>query len=197
MPLIEAVAPQCPLVKGWVVMTTREHMPESTLENVICYEELVGSHDDQFSWPAIEENEACALCYTSGTTGNPKGVLYSHRSTVLHTYATLIPDALNISGADVVLPIVPMFHVNAWGNPYACPVAGAKMVMPGNKMGDGETLVQLINEEGITLSAGVPTVWLNLLSYLRPAADMLRHSNKSSSVTACPLSVMEGSYLWC
>ena len=191
-PLIEKVAPECPNVKGWIVMTTREHMPETSVPNVLCYEELVNSHSDEFEWPELDENLACALCYTSGTTGNPKGVLYSHRSTVLHTYATLMPDALNISGSDVVLPIVPMFHVNAWGNPYACPVAGAKMVMPGNKMGDGETLAQLINEEGVTMSAGVPTVWLNLLTYLRNSGtgiDTLKRVVVGGS--ACPLSVME------
>jgi fatty-acyl-CoA synthase len=191
-PLIEQVAPQCPGVKGWVVMTTAEHMPETALANVHCYEDVIASQPDSFDWPAIDENEACALCYTSGTTGNPKGVLYSHRSTVLHTYATMMPDSMNISSADVVLPIVPMFHVNAWGNPYACPVAGAKMVMPGNKMGDGPTLAALINEEGVTMSAGVPTVWLNLLAHLRSTGervDTLQRVVVGGS--ACPLSVME------
>ena len=191
-PLIEQVAPQCPGVKGWVVMTTAEHMPETSVANVHCYEEVVTGQPDSFEWPAIDENEACALCYTSGTTGNPKGVLYSHRSTVLHTYATMMPDSMNISSADVVLPIVPMFHVNAWGNPYACPVAGAKMVMPGNKMGDGPTLATLINEEGVTMSAGVPTVWLNLLAHLRSSGervDTLQRVVVGGS--ACPLSVME------
>ena len=191
-PLIEQVAPQCPGVKGWVVMTTAEHMPETSLANVHCYEDVVTGQPDSFEWPAIDENEACALCYTSGTTGNPKGVLYSHRSTVLHTYATMMPDSMNISSADVVLPIVPMFHVNAWGNPYACPVAGAKMVMPGNKMGDGPTLATLINEEGVTMSAGVPTVWLNLLAHLRSSGervDTLQRVVVGGS--ACPLSVME------
>ena len=191
-PLIEQVAPQCPGVKGWVVMTTAEHMPETTLANVHCYEDVIANQPDSFDWPAIDENEACALCYTSGTTGNPKGVLYSHRSTVLHTYATMMPDSMNISSADVVLPIVPMFHVNAWGNPYACPVAGAKMVMPGNKMGDGPTLAALINEEGVTMSAGVPTVWLNLLAHLRSTGervDTLQRVVVGGS--ACPLSVME------
>ena len=191
-PLIEQVAPQCPGVKGWVVMTTAEHMPETSVANVHCYEDVVTGQSDSFDWPAIEENEACALCYTSGTTGNPKGVLYSHRSTVLHTYATMMPDSMNISSADVVLPIVPMFHVNAWGNPYACPVAGAKMVMPGNKMGDGPTLATLINEEGVTMSAGVPTVWLNLLAHLRSSGervDTLQRVVVGGS--ACPLSVME------
>ena len=191
-PLIEQVAPQCPGVKGWVVMTTAEHMPETSVANVHCYEDVVAGQSDSFEWPAIDENEACALCYTSGTTGNPKGVLYSHRSTVLHTYATMMPDSMNISSADVVLPIVPMFHVNAWGNPYACPVAGAKMVMPGNKMGDGPTLATLINEEGVTMSAGVPTVWLNLLAHLRSSGervDTLQRVVVGGS--ACPLSVME------
>ena len=191
-PLIEQVAPQCPGVRGWVVMTTAEHMPETSVANVHCYEDIVAGQSNSFEWPAIDENEACALCYTSGTTGNPKGVLYSHRSTVLHTYATMMPDSMNISSADVVLPIVPMFHVNAWGNPYACPVAGAKMVMPGNKMGDGPTLAALINEEGVTMSAGVPTVWLNLLAHLRSSGervDTLQRVVVGGS--ACPLSVME------
>ncbi len=190
--LIEQVAPQCPDVKGWVVMTTPEHMPETSVANALCYEDLMTGQPDSYEWPAIDENEACALCYTSGTTGNPKGVLYSHRSTVLHTYATMMPDSMNISSADVVLPIVPMFHVNAWGNPYACPVAGAKMVMPGNKMGDGPTLAALINEEGVTMSAGVPTVWLNLLAHLRSSGervDTLQRVVVGGS--ACPLSVME------
>ena len=191
-PLIEQVAPQCPGVKGWVVMTTAEHMPETSVANVHCYEDVIAGQSDSYEWPAINENEACALCYTSGTTGNPKGVLYSHRSTVLHTYATMMPDSMNISSADTVLPIVPMFHVNAWGNPYACPVAGAKMVMPGNKMGDGPTLAALINEEGVTMSAGVPTVWLNLLAHLRSSGervDTLQRVVVGGS--ACPLSVME------
>lgn len=191
-PLVEQVAAQCPDVKGWVVMTTRDHMPETSVANVHCYEDLIEGQPDTYHWPEIDENDACALCYTSGTTGNPKGVLYSHRSTVLHTYATMMPDSMNISSADVVLPIVPMFHVNAWGNPYACPVAGAKMVMPGNKMGDGPTLAALINEEGVTMSAGVPTVWLNLLTHLRSTGervDTLQRVVVGGS--ACPLSIME------
>ena len=191
-PLIEQVAPQCTGVKGWVVMTTAEHMPETAVSNVHCYEDLLAGQASTYEWPAIDENDACALCYTSGTTGNPKGVLYSHRSTVLHTYATMMPDSMNISSADVVLPIVPMFHVNAWGNPYACPVAGAKMVMPGNKMGDGPTLAALINEEGVTMSAGVPTVWLNLLAHLRSSGQRVETLQRVVvGGSACPLSVME------
>ena len=191
-PLIETIADQCPLVEGWVIMTTPEHMPDCDRGDVHCYETLLATQNDTFTWPDLDEQVACSLCYTSGTTGNPKGVLYSHRSTVLHTYATLMPDAMNISSGDVMLPIVPMFHVNAWGNPYACPVAGAKMVMPGNKMGDGPTLAALINEEGVTISAGVPTVWLNLLTHLRSTGERLESlSRVVVGGSACPLSIME------
>mgnify|MGYP001237328545 CR=1 FL=1 len=173
-------------------MTSSELMAETDVSNVLCYEKLVEENDDKFHWPELDEDSACALCYTSGTTGNPKGVLYSHRSTVLHTYGALMPDALNISSSDVVLPIVPMFHVNAWGTPYCCPAVGAKMVMPGNKMGDGPTLAALINEEKVTTSAGVPTVWLNLLNHLRTSGETV-DSLKRVTVggSACPLSIME------
>ena len=191
-PIVEGVADQCPGVKGWVVMTTREHMPETDRDNVLCYEELLEGQSSTFEWPELDENAACSLCYTSGTTGNPKGVLYSHRSTMLHTYATMMPDALGIASSDVVMPIVPMFHVNAWGNPYACPVAGAKMVMPGAKMGDGATLATLINEEGVTMSAGVPTVWLNLLNHLRSTGERVDTLERVVvGGSACPLSIME------
>ena len=192
MPLIEAVAGHCPGVRQWIVLTTEEHMPETALDNVVCYERLVHSHSDQFDWPDLDEREACALCYTSGTTGNPKGVLYSHRSTLLHAYATLMPDAMGLSGRDAVLPIVPMFHVNAWGTPYACPMVGAKLVYPGNKMGDGETLAALMNEEGVTMSAGVPTVWLGLLAYLKASGKTIESVERVLvGGAACPLSVME------
>ncbi len=190
--LIEDIADQCAHVRGWIVMTSSELMPETNMSNVICYETLIKENSDEFFWPELDENSACALCYTSGTTGNPKGVLYSHRSTVLHTYGAMMPDALNVSSSDVVLPIVPMFHVNAWGTPYCCPAAGAKMVMPGNKMGDGPTLAALINEEKVTTSAGVPTVWLNLLNHLRASGETV-DSLKRVTVggSACPLSIME------
>ena len=192
LPLIEGIAAECTGVEGWVIMTTREHMPETDRADVLCYEDIMAAQSAEFEWPELDEQAACSLCYTSGTTGNPKGVLYSHRSTVLHTYATLIPDAMNISSGDVMLPIVPMFHVNAWGNPYACPVAGAKMVMPGNKMGDGPTLAALINEEGVTMSAGVPTVWLNLLVHLRESGERVESlARVVVGGSACPLSVME------
>ena len=192
MPLVEAIADKCPGVERWIVMTSEAHMPETKLQNVLCYERLVHSHSDDFDWPQLDENQACALCYTSGTTGNPKGVLYSHRSTMLHAYATLMPDALGLAHHDAVLPIVPMFHVNAWGTPYGAPMVGAKIVFPGNRMGDGETLAALINEEKVTRSAGVPTVWLNLLNYLKQSGKTV-DSLKQIIVggAACPLSIME------
>ncbi|KGE04749.1 3-(methylthio)propionyl-CoA ligase [Pseudohaliea rubra] len=192
LPLVEAVADKCPGVEHWVVLTDEAHMPETSLPGAICYERLVHGHSDQFDWPDLDEQQACALCYTSGTTGNPKGVLYSHRSTLMHAYATLMPDALGLSRNDAVLPIVPMFHVNAWGLPYAAPMVGAKIVFPGSKMGDGETLTALMNEEQVTRSAGVPTVWLNLLAYLRESGKTIE-SLKQVIVggAACPLSIME------
>ncbi len=165
-PLIEGIASQCAGVEGWVIMTTREHMPDADQANVLCYEDLVAPQSDVFEWPELDEQAACSLCYTSGTTGNPKGVLYSHRSTVLHTYATLIPDAMNISSGDVMLPIVPMFHVNAWGTPYTVPMAGAALVMPGPGL-DGKSVHELIEATGTSLILGVPTVMLALLNHLR------------------------------
>jgi acyl-CoA synthetase (AMP-forming)/AMP-acid ligase II len=192
MPLIEAVAAHCPKVREWVVLTSEGHMPDSALPNVSCYEQMVHSHSDDFTWPQIDENEACALCYTSGTTGNPKGVLYSHRSTVIHAYGSVQPDVMGLSGRDTVLPIVPMFHVNAWGVPYSCPMVGAKLVFPGSKMGDGETLAALINEEQVTMSAGVPTVWLGLLAYLKQSGKTVESLTRILvGGAACPLSVME------
>jgi fatty-acyl-CoA synthase len=192
VPLAEQLADQCPTVKGWVVLTSAERMPETTLPNALCYETVVEQGSEAFQWPELDENAACALCYTSGTTGNPKGVLYSHRSTILHAYGTMMPDALGISRKDVVLPIVPLFHVNAWGNPYSCPIAGAKLVFPGNKMGDGATLAALINEEQVTLSAGVPTVWLGLLAHLKASGDRVDSLRRIVvGGAACPLSIME------
>ncbi|TXS91307.1 long-chain-fatty-acid--CoA ligase [Parahaliea maris] len=192
MPLVEAIADQCPGVKGWVVLTDEAHMPESAVPGLLCYETLIADQPSEFEWPQLDENSACALCYTSGTTGNPKGVLYSHRSTILHAYASMMPDALGLARKDAVLPIVPMFHVNAWGIPYSCPMAGAKLVFPGSKVGDGATLAALINEEGVTQSAGVPTVWLALLAYLKKSGETV-DSLKTVVIggAACPLSVME------
>ncbi|MCB1679306.1 MAG: long-chain-fatty-acid--CoA ligase [Halioglobus sp.] len=192
VPLAEQLAAQCPTVQGWVVLSPEAQMPATSLPGAICYETLLAAGADSFVWPALDENAACALCYTSGTTGHPKGVLYSHRSTVLHAYATLMPDAMGLSHRDVVLPIVPMFHVNAWGTPYSCPMTGAKLVFPGNRMGDGATLATLINEEGVTMSAGVPTVWLALLAHLKGSGQRVDSLQRVIvGGAACPLSVME------
>ena len=192
LPLVESVAAECPGVKGWIILTNEAHMPGTSLPRVQCYETLVAAGDGVFEWPQLDENTACALCYTSGTTGNPKGVLYSHRSTMLHAYATMMPDAMGLSSRDVVLPIVPMFHVNAWGTPYSCPMAGAKLVFPGGKMGDGATLAALINEEGVTMSAGVPTVWLGLIAYLKSSGMRVDTLDRVIvGGAACPLSIME------
>jgi fatty-acyl-CoA synthase len=171
--LIEALVPQCPGVRGWVALCQRSEMPECAIPNLHCYEELVAGQDDDYDWPIFDENTASSLCYTSGTTGNPKGVLYSHRSTVLHAYGSSLPDALGASASDCILPVVPMFHVNAWGLPYAAPLTGSKLVMPGPHL-DGASLYSLFEEEGVTMSAGVPTIWLGLLQHLQ--ANKLRLS---------------------
>jgi acyl-CoA synthetase (AMP-forming)/AMP-acid ligase II len=165
-PLVERLAPVCKSVKGWVAMTDRAHMPTAAIPNLLCYEDLLAAENDDFDWPEFDENTAAALCYTSGTTGNPKGVLYGHRSTLLHAYATSLPDAKNFSACSTVLPIVPMFHVNAWGIPYAAPLVGAKLVFPGPGL-DGASLYELLETERVDSSSGVPTVWLNLINYMK------------------------------
>ncbi|MEM1205644.1 MAG: 3-(methylthio)propionyl-CoA ligase [Acidobacteriota bacterium] len=177
VPLLEAVADQLPTVRGYVIMTDRDHMPDTSLPNPLCYEELLEAEDGQYAWPTFDENTASSLCYTSGTTGNPKGVLYSHRSTVLHSYAACMVDTLAISAADSFLPVVPMFHANAWGIPYAAPLCGCKLVMPGARL-DGEGVWELLDSENVTQTAGVPTVWLMLLDHMRRTGTTLRTVRK-------------------
>ena len=166
LPLLEGLQDKLTSVEKYVVLTDAGNMPETNLRDAQDYESFIAGQSADYDWPELDENAASALCYTSGTTGNPKGVLYSHRSTILHSYATAMPDIMAMSMHDVVLPIVPMFHVNAWSVPYAAAMVGCKLVMPGAKMGDGETLHTLIEREKVTMSAGVPTVWLALLDYL-------------------------------
>lgn len=166
VPLLEKLADQLRSVKAVIIMTDRAHMPQTTLPNVLCYEDLLAPENDQYEWPEFPEETACTLCYTSGTTGNPKGVLYSHRSTLLHAEASCRADALHVTPDSQILPVVPMFHVSAWGVPYAATLMGAKLIMPGAGL-DGASLTQLIIEEQATLLLGVPTVWLGLLNHLR------------------------------
>ena len=173
VPLLEKIADKIPDVEGFIVMTDEAHMPDTALPNAHCYETLIASAAAEYTWPVFDENTASALCYTSGTTGDPKGVLYSHRSTVLHAYASVAPDTLNLSSRDTVLPVVPLFHVNAWGVPYSAGIVGAKLVLPGPKMGDGETLCELLDSEDVTQALGVPTVWLALLAYTEKAGKRL------------------------
>ncbi|KIF82912.1 3-(methylthio)propionyl-CoA ligase [Noviherbaspirillum autotrophicum] len=192
LPIVEAFAPLCKTVKGFVMMCGRDRMPERTsIANLLCYEDLIARHSDEYEWPLFDENSASSLCYTSGTTGNPKGALYSHRSTVLHSYASAMPDAMNLSARDAVLPVVPMFHVNAWGLPYSAPLTGAKLVFPGPAL-DGKSLFELMEQEKVTFSAGVPTVWLGLLNYV--GQNDLKFSALTRTViggAACPPSMMQ------
>jgi len=165
VPLMEQLQDRLPKVEGFVILTDKAHMPQTKLRDAICYEDLLNAHSDQFTWPVFDENTASSLCYTSGTTGNPKGVLYSHRSTVLHAFAGCMGDVLGITSTDSILVIVPLFHANAWGIPYSAAMCGAKLVFPGMAM-DGKNVFELLRDEKVTMTAGVPTVWLMLFGYL-------------------------------
>ena len=186
-PLVAAVQAKCPSVKLWVALCDADKLPEgSGIPNLVSYEALIAAQPGTYAWPQFDENTASSLCYTSGTTGNPKGVLYSHRSTLLHAYAGALPDALNISARDAILPVVPMFHVNAWGLPYCAAATGCKLVFPGPAM-DGKSIYDLIETEGVTMAAGVPTVWQMLLGHMQ--AGGLRFSRLNRTViggSACP-----------
>jgi acyl-CoA synthetase (AMP-forming)/AMP-acid ligase II len=189
--IAEAMAPRCPSIKGYVILTDRAHMPDSKLPNLLCYEELLAAEDENFDWVQVDERSAAGLCYTSGTTGNPKGVAYSHRSNVLHAMAINSADVLGLRSVDAAMPIVPLFHANAWGLTFAAPMVGAKMVNPGPKL-DGASVHQLLEEEGVTITAAVPTVFLGLLQYLETENKRLTTLHRAMvGGSACPRVVLE------
>jgi fatty-acyl-CoA synthase len=174
LPLIEGLAPALKTIEGVVVMADASEMPDTALEEARCYETLLEGQPESIDWPDLDERTAAAICYTSGTTGNPKGALYSHRSTVLHALSSIIGHEGWLSPRHVLMPVVPMFHVCAWGYPYACPIAGAGMVMPGPKL-DGASLHNLMESEQVTLAAGVPTLWHGLMDHLRDSGAGFTH----------------------
>ncbi len=180
-PIIQAIAPHCPNVKHWIALCEPGAIPPALAQavpNVHSYEALLAAQPADYAWPQFDENTASSLCYTSGTTGDPKGVLYSHRSTVLHAYAAALPDVMALSARDSVLPVVPMFHVNAWGIPYSAALVGCKLVFPGPAL-DGKSLTELMRDERVTFAAGVPTVWLGLINYLRDSGQKLPDWNRT------------------
>jgi acyl-CoA synthetase (AMP-forming)/AMP-acid ligase II len=187
LPLVQAVHARCPSIKKYVALCDADKLPADTgIPNLVSYEAWMGTHSTVYDWPTFDENSASSMCYTSGTTGNPKAALYSHRSTILHAYAAALPDVMCISARDSVLPVVPMFHVNAWGIPYSAALVGAKLVFPGPAM-DGKSIFELIESEGVTFAAGVPTVWQMMLGHMQ--TNELKFSKLNRTViggSACP-----------
>jgi len=175
-PLIQKLAGHCPNIEAWICMTDAENMPAlDGIANVYCYEDLIAVQEERFEWPLFDERASAAICYTSGTTGNPKGALYSHRAIVLNAMSICMPGMLGLSLREAMLPVVPMFHINGWCAPYGCLISGAKLVLPGPRL-DGPGLYELMENEQVTVSAGVPTVWLALLQYAE------QHNLKFSSL---------------
>ncbi|MBK8665695.1 MAG: fatty-acid--CoA ligase [Burkholderiales bacterium] len=187
LPIVQGIHTHCPSVKHWIALCDEDKLPADTgIPHLLSYEAWIGGQPDQYPWPVFDENTASSMCYTSGTTGHPKAALYSHRSTVLHAYASALPDVMGLSARDAALPVVPMFHVNAWGLPYSAAMVGAKLVFPGPAM-DGKSLYELMEAEGVTFAAGVPTIWQMLLGHT--AGNKLRFSTLTRTViggSACP-----------
>ena len=187
LPLVQAVHARCPSIRQYVALCDADKLPaDSGIAGLISYEAWIAGQPQTYTWPVFDENSASSLCYTSGTTGNPKAALYSHRSTTLHAYAAALPDVMSLSARDAVLPVVPMFHVNAWGIPYSAALTGTKLVFPGPAL-DGKSIYELIEAEKVTYAAGVPTVWQMLLGHMKPAG--LKFSSLKRTViggSACP-----------
>ena len=191
LPVVEGLQDKLPLLQKVIVMTDAEHMPETTLASAICYEDWLAEYNDNYQWVDFDENTAAGLCYTSGTTGNPKGVLYSHRSNVLHALTAIGADVMGLKASDSVLPVVPMFHANAWALAFAAPAVGSKLVMPGSNM-DGAAIYELLDTEKVTFTAAVPTVWLGLLQYLEANDKDLPYLNGVAiGGSACPQMMIE------
>jgi fatty-acyl-CoA synthase len=192
MPIVQAIHAKCTTVKHWIALCDSDKLPTDTgIPNLKSYESWIDQEPTTYSWPELDENLASSMCYTSGTTGNPKAALYSHRSTILHAFAAALPDVMAISARDSILPVVPMFHVNAWGIPYSAAMTGAKLVFPGPAL-DGKSVYELIEAEGVTFAAGVPTVWQMLLGHMKPQG--LKFSNLTRTViggSACPPAMID------
>jgi fatty-acyl-CoA synthase len=187
LPIVQAVHSKCTTIRHYIALCEADRLPaDSGIPNLISYEQWMGGEATEYEWPSFDENSASSMCYTSGTTGHPKAALYSHRSTILHAYAAALPDVMCLSARDSVLPVVPMFHVNAWGIPYSAALTGCKLVFPGPAL-DGKSVYELLENEKVTYAAGVPTVWQMLLGYMKP--DNLRFSTLERTViggSACP-----------
>lgn len=192
LPLVQAVHAKCPMVRQWVALCDADKLPaDSGIPGLVSYEQWIGAQSMHYRWPQLDENTASSMCYTSGTTGNPKAALYSHRSTVLHAYGAALPDVMCLSARDAVLPVVPMFHVNAWGIPYSAALTGAKVVFPGPAL-DGKSLYELIEAEGVTFAAGVPTVWQMLLGHVQSVGGKFSTLNRTViGGSACPPAMID------
>ncbi len=189
LPILEALADRLPSIERYVILTDAAHMPATKLKNAVAYEDWIGEVDGDFAWKSFDENTAAGMCYTSGTTGNPKGVVYSHRTNVLHSMTASFVDAMDCSSRDVIMPVVPMFHANCWGLALTSPMQGAAMVMPGSKM-DGASIYEMLNDNRVTFTAAVPTVWLMLLQYLEQTGAKLPHLERVViGGSACPLAM--------
>src|SRR6187549_428679 len=186
VPLLEKLADKLPSIERYVIFTDAANMPKTTLKNAVAYEQWIAEADGDFAWKSFDENTAAGLCYTSGTTGNPKGVVYSHRSNILHSLLSNGPDVFGLSSQDRVMPVVPMFHANCWGLAFTAPLAGAALVMPGPRL-DGASILELLNSEKVTCTAAVPTIWLSLLQHMENSGGELPYLKRVViGGSACP-----------